>query len=85
MVIDATHIHIYIVQAYKSRAAQSKKSKKTIQEKKNNEEEGNKVSCSSYSSEDESNAKTRATRGSATDPQSLYARVRYMETSRSPN
>lgn len=75
-------IYIYImwltVQAYKSK----KKTKKTIQEKINNEEQGingggrNRVSCSSYSSDDESNAKTRATRGSATDPQSLYARVR---------
>lgn len=51
---------------------------------------GNRQSCSSYTSEDDSHAsqelseeiknsnlraKTRANRGSATDPQSLYARV----------
>ncbi|XP_042061163.1 transcription factor bHLH139-like [Salvia splendens] len=70
----------------KNKKVQSKKGKKMVQEK-NNEEEMN-----GYTSEDESNAsqelvneeiknsstkaKGRASRGSATDPQSLYARRR---------
>lgn len=77
------------MQAQKNRKVQPKKGKKMIQDN-NNEEEminggGNRQSCSSYGSEDDSqelnqeinnsNSKTRASRGSATDPQSLYARV----------
>ncbi|KAH6832739.1 basic helix-loop-helix DNA-binding superfamily protein [Perilla frutescens var. hirtella] len=72
--------------AQKSRTTQSKKSKRT----KHNEEEsingeGNSSEEDSNASQElmnggtttsESNAKTRATRGSATDPQSLYARKR---------
>ncbi|KAL1546895.1 hypothetical protein AAHA92_23432 [Salvia divinorum] len=70
--------------AQKNKKVQAKKGKKVIQEK-NNEEETN-----GYTSEDDSNAsqelineetknpntKGRASRGSATDPQSLYARRR---------
>ncbi|XP_057794351.1 transcription factor bHLH139-like isoform X2 [Salvia miltiorrhiza] len=68
----------------------TKKGKKQVQDKNITEEEinsgGNRQSCSSYSSEDDdsnalinekiNNSKARASRGSATDPQSLYARRR---------
>lgn len=84
------HIQYKFLQAKKNKSVQPKKGKKTMQEKDNEEENngGNKQSCSSLSSEDDSNAsqelneeiensnaKTKASRGSATDPQSLYARV----------
>lgn len=70
------------MQGQKNKKNSQPKAKKNIQ--MNNEEVGDKEtnnngqSTSSCSSEDDSNlkTKTRASRGAATDPQSLYARVR---------
>ena len=73
----------------KNTSGQPKKGKKIIQEKNNEEEINGGGNSSSCTSEDDSNAsqevineeiknsntKAKASRGSATDPQSLYARV----------